>query len=98
MSNYKKLTTDEKDAVFENIWENYSKKNVNTSVYIYLGIAAMIFLSVIMFAVSNKSKIQPNNVISSIIEDDIYEDNEIIFDDSINEMSNKELDNILAQL
>ncbi len=100
MNNQNKLTAKEKNIIFENIWDEYSQSNKNKNVYMYLSIAAMIFLSVIIFSkYYNTDTVNFSNpVISSIVENDLYEDDEIIFDDSINEMSDKELDSIVAQL
>ena len=100
MNNQNKLTAREKNIIFENIWEEYSQSSKNNNIYIYLSIVAMIFLSVIVFSkYYNTDTVNISNpVISSIVENDLYEDDEIIFDDSINEMSDKELDSIVAQL
>jgi low affinity Fe/Cu permease len=99
MNDYKKLNMEEKQVVFENVWKEYSKTKSN-NLYIYITIAAMILFSIVL--ISNKSNLNKNNIENTIsnnlLEYDIYDDKEIIFDDSIKNMSNKDLDNIVAQL
>jgi len=50
MNNYKKLTTKEKNEIFENVWDNYSKNRVINKLHMYVAIAAMIIFSIVVIS------------------------------------------------
>ena len=99
MNNYKKLSMKEKEEVFENIWREHSQTKVFNNIYVYIAMAAIILFSVVL--VSPDESFGDNTKLSAyseIINYDLYEDKELIFNESLEDMTNEDLENILTQL
>jgi len=101
MNDYKKLTSKEKDEVFENVWSDYSSNKLINNLYFYIALAAMVLVSIVVISQYdyNFSKEKTSNyTYSELIDYDLYEDNELSFNESLGNMNQSDLDNILTQL
>jgi len=98
MSDYKKLSMKEKNIIFENVWKDYSENKVLNNLYIYIALAALFFFSIIFYMPQNKTSLSAIDISNNSISYDIYDDKEIIFDSSINDISEDDLNNIITQL
>ena len=94
-----KLSQEEKNLIFENVWQEYSKDDKKT-VYILMSLAAAIFISLSIFSISgyNSENNYPAYAEEIVDYEDIYQDEEIVFDETINNLTNSEMDEILAKL
>jgi len=99
MNNYKKLSMKEKEEVFENIWREHSQNKVFNNIYVYIAMAAIILFSIVLISpdesFGDNAKL---SAYSEIINYDLYEDKELIFNESLQDMTNEDLENILTQL
>ena len=97
--NKEKLTIKEKNEIFEKVWEDYSKPEHNK---IYFVIAAAAMFAIMIFSgllKTNENQETYNANFNQILEyEDIYQDEEIIFDDSVADLSKKEINEIIAKL
>jgi len=101
MNDYKKLSSEEKSEIFENVWDDYSKDKVIDSLYFYIALAAMVLVSIVVISQYDYNFSKEGLAAYSyneLIDYDLYEDSELSFNESLEAMTESELESILTQL